>query len=143
MHPSLQLARAGAYALRFRPGRTIQELNPFAINLVTTHQPLAQFVQVLALHAWHSAVQLDVSHIGGCHNHTADLLSRWDGLSALPAEFSSEYRFRCTLPVLWDRESDVRIFPRACALAVAAACGHCKVLNWVLLCYPWYFLGFL
>ena len=80
-------------------------------KLFTTVQPLAAFVQQLAIHAWRSHVELDTSHISGCHNDKADFLSRWDGVSALPEEWLPAYRVSCALPVLWAYNHDIRLFP--------------------------------
>ena len=80
-----QVALVAAFASACRGGRLRVKIPSWSDNsgteavcgkLFTTHQPLARIVQVLALHAWHAAVRLDVSHIAGCHNQRADFLSR-------------------------------------------------------------------
>ena len=80
-------------------------------------RPICYFAQRLATLAWRSGITLDCSHIAGCHNDSADFLSRWDGdLSKLPDTWSLDYRVNCSLPVIWDGERDVRVFPDARAL---------------------------
>ena len=80
-------------------------------KLFTTVQPVAFFAQRLATVAWQSAVTLDTTHVSGCHNDAADLLSRWQGEELLPSHFHPEYRVDCSLPILWDGVKDVRVFP--------------------------------
>ncbi|CAE7038940.1 unnamed protein product [Symbiodinium sp. CCMP2592] len=80
-------------------------------KMFTTVQPLAHFVQRLATVAWQSAITLDATHVSGCHNDDADMLSRWDGCSELPDRFQLSYRVDCSMPLLWDGAKDVRIFP--------------------------------
>ena len=85
-------------------------------KLFTTVMPLALFAQRLATLAWQSSVHLDASHIAGEHNTLADLLSRWDGESQLPSDIHHDMRVSCPLPVLWDGERDVRLWPRDASL---------------------------
>ena len=80
-------------------------------KLFTTASPLCYFAQRLATLAWNTCVTLDTSHIAGCHNESADWLSRWDGAEELPAVFLPDLRVRCRLPSLWEGEKDVRLFP--------------------------------
>jgi len=90
-----------------------------ANKLFTVRSPVCIFAQKLATHAWRSGVTLDCSHIAGCHNDSADWLSRWDGdMSALPSTWSLDYRVSCTLPVLWEGRRDVRVFPPSSASAL-------------------------
>ena len=88
-----------------------------ANKLFTVRSPICYFAQRLATLAWRSGITLDCSHIAGCHSDSADFLSRWDGdLSKLPDTWSLDYRVNCSLPVIWDGERDVRVFPDARAL---------------------------
>ena len=80
-------------------------------KLFTTVVPLCLFAQQLATLAWSTSVTLDTSHIAGCHNDSADWLSRWRGQESLPEDFLPELRVRCPLSVLWEGEKDVRLFP--------------------------------
>ncbi|CAE7267110.1 unnamed protein product [Symbiodinium sp. CCMP2592] len=81
-------------------------------KLFTVHTPLCFFAQKLATRSWQSGISLDCTHIAGCHNDSADFLSRWKGdLQELPSRFSLDYRVRCPLTVLWEGERDVRVFP--------------------------------
>ena len=80
-------------------------------KLFTTVQPLYYFLQKLATTSWARGIFLDTSHIAGSKNDEADFLSRWDGCSELPPTWQSEYRVSCKLPVLWESERDVRLFP--------------------------------
>ena len=80
-------------------------------KLFTTVVPLCLFAQRLATLAWSTSVTLDTSHIAGCHNDSADWLSRWCGQESLPEDFLPELRVRCPLSVLWEGEKDVRLFP--------------------------------
>ena len=88
-----------------------------ANKLFTVRSPICYFAQRLATLAWRSGITLDCSHIAGCHNDSADWLSRWDGdISKLPEAWCLDYRVNCSLPVIWDGERDVRVFPDATAL---------------------------
>ncbi|CAE7579287.1 unnamed protein product [Symbiodinium sp. CCMP2592] len=81
-------------------------------KLFTVHTPLCFFAQKLATRSWQSGISLDCTHIAGCHNDSADFLSRWKGdLQALPSRFHLDHRVRCPLTVLWEGERDVRVFP--------------------------------
>ncbi|CAE6939602.1 unnamed protein product [Symbiodinium sp. CCMP2592] len=81
-------------------------------KLFTVHTPLCFFAQKLATRSWQSGISLDCTHIAGCHNDTADFLSRWKGdLQELPSRFILDHRVRCPLTVLWEGERDVRVFP--------------------------------
>ena len=95
-------------------------------KLFTTASPLCYFAQRLATLAWNTCVTLDTSHIAGCHNESADWLSRWDGSEELPAVFLPDLRVRCRLPALWEGEKDVRVFPPDAQLSWQPPC--CSVL---------------
>ena len=85
-------------------------------KLFTVVQPLCRFVQQLAMVAWSTAISFDASHIAGCHNDSADWLSRWNQQDPLRESFSLDHRVRGTLDVLWHNERDVRLFPPSAKL---------------------------
>ena len=66
-------------------------------RLYTSKQPLAVFVQRLAMWACAHAVSLSCSHIAGERNTEADALSRWDESRPVPCNFRQEDRL-CISP---------------------------------------------
>ncbi|CAE7493807.1 unnamed protein product [Symbiodinium sp. CCMP2592] len=47
-------------------------------KLFTVHTPLCFFAQKLATRSWQSGISLDCTHIAGCHNDSADFLSKME-----------------------------------------------------------------
>ena len=66
-------------------------------RLYTSKQPLALFVQRLAMWACARAISLACSHIAGEKNVEADALSRWDESCPIPHSFGDGVRVRISL----------------------------------------------
>ena len=107
----LRLVRATGKRLWARVADPSTGKRKLSVASQRTVVPLCLFAQRLATLAWSTSVTLDTSHIAGCHNDSADWLSRWCGQESLPEDFLPELRVRCPLSVLWEGEKDVRLFP--------------------------------
>eukprot|EP00439_Symbiodinium_sp_Y106_P033219 s4935_g3.t7 len=71
-------------------------------KLYTSKVPLNLFVRKLSMWSSITGITLDCSHIAGEKNDDADLLSRWDGTSPLPAHFVPADRIELSLREFWD-----------------------------------------
>ncbi|CAE7153437.1 unnamed protein product, partial [Symbiodinium necroappetens] len=80
-------------------------------KLYTRKYPLCIFAQRLALFSAYSSMSLDVSHIPGEYNKDADMLSRIEDFSELPARFPLNTRLVLDLEQLWFRRSAVSLTP--------------------------------
>ena len=80
-------------------------------RLYTSKVPLNLFVRKLSMWSAVTGVQLDCSHISGEKNDDADLLSRWDGQSALPDRFLPENRVHISLLDFWHIRFAVTLHP--------------------------------
>ena len=70
-------------------------------RLYTSKQPLALFVQRLAMWSCAYAISLSCSHIAGERNSEADALSRWDESCPIPHGFRPSQRIRVFLADFW------------------------------------------
>ena len=80
-------------------------------RLYTSKQPLALFVQRLAMWACAHAVSLACSHIAGEKNVEADALSRWDESCPTPHTFGDGVRVRISLPSFWQVQLQPQLLP--------------------------------
>ncbi|CAE7349677.1 unnamed protein product [Symbiodinium sp. CCMP2592] len=80
-------------------------------KLYTSKVPLNLFVRKLSMWSSITGVTLDCSHIAGEKNHDADLLSRWDGCTALPDKFLPSNRIELYLSEFWQIRFQVKLFP--------------------------------
>eukprot|EP00439_Symbiodinium_sp_Y106_P034037 s7679_g4.t1 len=80
-------------------------------KLYTSKQPLNLFVRKLSMWSSLTGVSLECSHISGEKNEDADMLSRWDGSSALPERFAASDRFEVSLQDFWNISFQVQLFP--------------------------------
>ena len=80
-------------------------------RLYTSKQPLALFVQRLAMWACAHAVSLACSHIAGEKNVEADALSRWDESCPIPHGFAEGTRVRISLRSFWDVQIQPQLLP--------------------------------
>ncbi|CAE7785030.1 unnamed protein product [Symbiodinium sp. CCMP2592] len=80
-------------------------------KLYTSKVPLNLFVRKLSMWSSITGVTLDCSHIAGEKNDDADLLSRWDGLTELPAKFLPSNRIELSLSEFWLIRFQVTLFP--------------------------------
>ncbi|CAE7251085.1 unnamed protein product [Symbiodinium sp. CCMP2592] len=80
-------------------------------KLLTTKSPLCFFTQLVAMISTRMGISLDVQRIAGERNIDADFLSRWDGVSPLPAPWNPDFRYRFTVADFFDLRHDVRLFP--------------------------------
>ena len=80
-------------------------------RLYTSKQPLALFVQRLAMWACAHAVSLACSHIAGEKNVEADALSRWDEFSPMPIGFTEGTRVRISLRSFWEVQLQPQLLP--------------------------------
>ncbi|CAE7197295.1 unnamed protein product [Symbiodinium sp. CCMP2592] len=80
-------------------------------KLLTTKSPLCFFTQLVAMISTRMGISLEVQHIAGERNTDADFLSRWDGVSPLPAPWNPDFRYRFTVADFFDLRHDVRLFP--------------------------------
>ena len=90
-------------------------------RLYTSKQPLALFVQRLAMWACAHSVSLACSHIAGEKNDEADALSRWDEASPVPHDFGRGVRVRISLSSFWDVHLQPQLLPPGIISAVAIA----------------------
>ena len=79
-------------------------------RMFTTSSPLCLFLEKLCLVAALSCMEMDVSHIPGASNISADLLSRWDFSSPLEGFVLSD-RVRLPLSRLWIDPKSVSLHP--------------------------------
>ena len=70
-------------------------------KLFTTTHPLCLFVEILTCLASTTGIELDVSHIPGAGNVTADDLSRWDFSTPIPHDFQPSERIHLSLNQLF------------------------------------------
>ena len=80
-------------------------------RLYTRKQPLALFVQRLAMWACAHAVSLSCSHISGERNKEADALSRWDESCSIPFGFQEQDRVRVSLRAFWQVRLNPELVP--------------------------------
>ena len=80
-------------------------------RLYTSKQPLALFVQRLAMWACAHSVSLACSRIAGEKNDEADALSRWDEASPVPHDFGEGVRVRVSLSSFWDVRLQPQLLP--------------------------------
>ena len=80
-------------------------------RLYTSKQPLAFFVQRLAMWACAHSVSLACSHIAGEKNDEADALSRWDEASPVPHNFDEGVRVRISLSSFWHVHLQPQLLP--------------------------------
>ena len=80
-------------------------------RLYTSKQPLALFVQRVAVWACAHAVALSCSHIAGERNTEADALSRWEESSPIPHSFGQAERVRISLSAFWQVQLQPTLFP--------------------------------
>ena len=80
-------------------------------QLFTTSEPLCFFVEKIGQLSSSLNVDMDTSHISGVDNVTADLLSRWNFESTLPAGFTQSNRVKLNLSDLWMTKSSLRVVP--------------------------------
>ena len=81
-------------------------------KLYTSKVPLNSFVRKLSMWSSITGILLDCSHIAGEKNDNADLLSRWDGCTPLPACFDPVNRIHVSLSEFWSLHFSVSIFPK-------------------------------
>ena len=81
-------------------------------NLYTSKVPLNLCVRKLSMWSSITGISLDCSHISGEKNDDADLLSRWDGSSTLPAKFCPQNRYQISLEEFWNISFNVSLFPK-------------------------------
>ena len=79
-------------------------------KMFSTTYPVCLFLQKMATFSALSGIALEVGHVPGA-NDQADFLSRWDGVSALPAEWQLSHRVDLPLSRLWHFRTDVRVWP--------------------------------
>ena len=77
-------------------------------KLYTSKVPLNLFVRKFSMWSSITGIVLDCSHIAGEKNNDADLLSRWDGASSLPAKFLPANRIKLSLE---EARFQVSLFP--------------------------------
>ena len=80
-------------------------------KLYTSKVPLNLFVRKLSMWSSITGITLDCSHIAGEKNDDADLLSRWDGASPLPAHFLPADRIELSLHEFWNIRFEVALYP--------------------------------
>lgn len=81
-------------------------------KLFCTTKPLCFFVEVLAILATVSCVELDIGHIPGKHNTIADDLSRWSFDGPIPHGFVASERIRFSLADLWKCSHQCSLHPK-------------------------------
>ena len=81
-------------------------------ELYTSKFPLNVFVRKLSMWSSITGTSLECSHISGEKNDDADMLSRWDGVSALP-EHSLPTGFMCPRMSSGTSSSVCKFFQRA------------------------------
>ena len=84
-------------------------------RMFSTSFPLCLFLEKLCLFAALTCMEMDVSHIPGAENVSADQLSRWDFITPLPG-FELSSRVRIPLSQLWFDPKPVSLHPESTRL---------------------------
>ena len=80
-------------------------------RLCTSKQPLALFVQRLAMWACAHAISLSCCHSAGERNKEADAPSRWDESCPIPCGFQEKDRVRISLRAFWQVQLSPQLVP--------------------------------
>ena len=80
-------------------------------SLFSTQYPMNFLLERISLLLSKHHLILDTQHVPGCSNDLADMLSRWDGVSILPPQFTPETRYRVSLQQLWHFQPSPKFAP--------------------------------